>query len=167
MCASVETMLRVMPVHVMWVPGNHDLMSSWFLAQVLRAKFDVNDHFTLDDGPTPRKYHQFGKTLLGFVHGDELAGRDIAAIMATEKPKLWSATNHHEWHLGHFHHRKRTRWIDVDDNSGVISRILPSLSGRDSWHSRMGYTNAGPAADVYLWHSTRSFAGQFPVGTTV
>jgi hypothetical protein len=158
---AVELCAAVAPVDVVWVPGNHDPQTSYYLARVIRAYFREADHVTVDTGPAPRKYVRHGVCLLGLTHGSEEPHRDLPVIMAAEAPGLWAETTHREWLTGHKHKRKETRYIPHDTFNGVGVRILPSLCATDEWHYRKGYVGNNRAADAYLWHASEGYVGHF------
>lgn len=151
------------PVHVTWVPGNHDPDVSWYLAKTIEAWYRNNPNITVDATPTARKYIKYGMCLLGITHGNEEKHADLPTLMAQEAAQDWAATDggHREWHVGHLHKRKETRFIAGDTHVGVPVKILPSLSGTDAWHYRKGYVKAKRAADAYLWSFKDGYAGHF------
>lgn len=157
---SINFLLNIAPVEVVWVGGNHDRLSSWHLVHTLKAWFHKTQEVSVDDSPRPRKYVQYGKTLLGYAHGDQEKHLSLPNIMAGEEPHMWAATTFREWHLGHYHKRKETFHTGTDTFEGVIVRVLPSISGRDAWHARMGYMGLR-AADAFLFSKEHGPAGQF------
>jgi hypothetical protein len=148
------------PVQCVIVPGNHDLISTTFLGEVLSAQFEANPYVGLDDSLYPRKYVQHGSVLLGYCHGNTEKNSDLPMLMAKEQRHAWSQTTHHEWHIGHLHKSKETRYIAGDSHhGGVRIRILPSLSGTDYWHATKGYTGELRAAEAYLWSAGQGYLG--------
>jgi hypothetical protein len=147
------------PVQTVSIPGNHDQISAMFLSELLSAQFEGHEHVTVDTGLYPRKYVRHGKVLLGFAHGHEEKVTDLPLLMAKEQRTHWAATTHHEWHLGHLHKIKETRFTAGDSFQGVRVRILPSLSGTDAWHARRGYTGEPRAAELYLWSARDGYVG--------
>lgn len=164
-CESIRRAIlacrEVADVEVIWSPGNHDTTTSWYLVQVLAAYFHQDDHVHVDTSPNPRKYRQWGKTLIGYTHGRDERHQDLPLIMAKEQPELWSQTRYHVWHVGHYHKRKETRYNAGDTFNGVSVQVLPSLSGTDSWHASKGYVTPARAADAYLWSKPHGLAGFF------
>jgi hypothetical protein len=150
------------PVHILYIPGNHDWISSWWVCRFLEAYFHNTPAVTFDSGPSPRKYHEYGINLLGFTHGNEEPHRDLPAIMATEQGGAWGRTSVHDIFVGHFHKRRSIRWTDVDTIIGPTLRILPSISARDAWHHKKGFVNPQRAADIYFYSRDRGYAGHVP-----
>jgi hypothetical protein len=151
---GIDRLREVAPVEVVPVPGNHDAISIFHLARFLWAYYRNCPGVTVDVEPRSRKYVAYGCNLIGYTHGDQERAASLPAIMATEVPQLWAATQYHEWHLGHYHKKRETQFVSVDTHDGVTVRVLPSLSGRDEWHYSKGYTS-NRLAEAYLWsHAT-------------
>lgn len=164
-CRAVQNAIRqcleVAPVEVLFVPGNHDTHTSWYLVNVLGAYFHHNQDVVVDTQPMSRKYVHFGQNLLGFTHGNEEKHRDLPTLMASEVPDLWARSNCREWHLGHFHKAKQMDFVSLDTYGSVRVRVLPSLSGTDAWHFQKGYTSNLRAAEAYLWGQQQGYIGHF------
>lgn len=158
---AIEHCLTVAPVEGIWVGGNHDMETSWYLAHYLQAWFRNAAHVTIDAEPLTRKYREIGPTLLGFAHGNEEAHRDLPGLMASEAPEAWGRTRHRELHTGHFHKIKETHYVSADSFGPLVVRTLPSLSGTDLWHYRKGYTGSARAAEAYLWGHSDGYIGHF------
>lgn len=156
---AIERLLVVAPVKVIWVPGNHDPTTSLHLARMTAAWFRLSKDVCVDHSPNPRKYYQWGKTLLGFTHGNEEKKEILPSLMATEYPNGWAETICREWLCGH-EHRERT-WItkSTDTHQGTTVRVLRSLAGTDSWHHRKGFVNTTQSAEVYWYHNDTGYAG--------
>lgn len=139
-------------IDVIFVPGNHDENKGWFLAKVLEAYFQEAKDITIHVSPRSRHYYQWGQCLIGYTHGDKEKVSNLPLIMATEAKAIWSETKHHEWHLGHFHKQKEYQFVSVDEQTGVIVRHFPALSGTDAWHSKSGYIGNKRGCNACLWH---------------
>jgi len=148
---AIERCLSVAPVEVLWVPGNHDRHTSWFLTEWCAAVFRKNKHVNIDNSPGNRKYIQYGVNLLGYMHGDEVKHVDLPGLMAQEQKQRWADTQFRSWRLGHWHKRKETRYIAGDTCQGVEVRIFPSLCGTDSWHYSKGFIGNARMAECHLW----------------
>ena len=126
-------------VHVVVVPGNHDMSTMFMVGEILDAWFHNNEDVVIDNSPMLRKYFQWGKCGFQYTHGNEEKHGDLGLIFATEKPKLWADTVHRVAKLGHFHKSKTINYTSVDSYQGFQVQILPSLSGSDFWHNKKGY----------------------------
>lgn len=160
---AVERCLEVAPVKVIFVPGNHDRHTSWFMTEWLTALFGGNKSVEIDNGPRERKYHAYGVSLLGYVHGDEIKPADLPNLMAVESPAMWAASKFRSWRIGHFHRRKETRYNAGDTFQGVEVRVFPSLCGTDQWHFRKGFIGASRMAECHLWSESDGPVGHFIV----
>ncbi len=154
----VDLLMGIAPVHVLWVPGNHDWYTSWYLIKVLEAHYRHTRTVTVDSSEMPRKHIEYGVNLLGYTHGNDEKHSSLPAIMAGQWPQAWARTTHREWKLGHFHKVKETHYTAAETIDGVLVRILPSLTGTDSWHFKKGYVGGMRAAQAYLYSAKRGYA---------
>jgi hypothetical protein len=81
-------------------------------------------------------------------------------IMAQENPIEWAKTIYREFHLGHLHHKKETKFNTTNELQGVMVRYMSSLSGTDSWHHKKGYIGARKSAEAFLWDSEKGLQNQ-------
>lgn len=161
MVYALDRLAAIAPVEGVIVPGNHDRQSAFTLGRVLEAWYRNTDRVTIDCSPRLRKYKRYGVNLIGYTHGSEEKPADLPLIMATEVPDLWAETHHREWHTGHFHKSKETRYTAGDSFNGVRHRILPALCSADAWHASKGYVGERRAAEGYLWSHENGYAGHF------
>lgn len=138
---------EVAPVTCLMVPGNHDTDSTFTLGDSLECWFRDDPSVTIDNRPAPRKYHQHGKVMLLFTHGDKGKRADYPLLMATEQPDMFGQTRFREIHTGHFHQTK------VEEKHGIRVRILPSMTATDAWHSENMYVGNLRATEAFVWDS--------------
>jgi hypothetical protein len=158
---AIQRCSGLAPVVVKIIPGNHDRLTAFHVGDVLAASFAHDPSVTVDNSPTLRKYHRYGPTLLGWTHGSEEKAADLPLIMAQEQAKAWSETEHREWHVGHLHKAKETRYTAGDSFNGVRVRILPSLCGPDAWHYQKGFVHERRACEAYLFSRSKGYAGHY------
>jgi len=158
--STINKLAAIAPVRVVMVAGNHDNQTIFYLGRVLEAYYRNTDLVSLDNSPFQRKYHRYGINLIGFTHGNEEKHQDLGLIMATEQPDLWAATRFRQIHLGHFHSRKTTKYVDVQEFQGFQVRILPSLSSSDKWHNTKGYISIKSAV-AFLYDKENGMIGEF------
>ena len=142
-------------VDVVVIPGNHDFERSYYMGAYLDAWYRNDDQVDVDNSATPRKYYRFGEVLLGLTHGSEEKESSLPMIMANDilsKPH-WSETTYHEWHLGHQHRKKETKYVATNEDLGVTIRHLSSLTGTEEWHHKKGYVGQIKAADAFVWNA--------------
>ncbi len=97
---------EVAEVEVLWVPGNHDQSTSWYLTEMLRQLFRDTNRVTVDNSFMTRKYRLYGISLVGYDHGEGMALEKLPLIMATEKPDLWAKSVYRHYRVGHFTRRR-------------------------------------------------------------
>lgn len=146
---------------VIWVPGNHDPQTSYFMCRIIKAAFHGDKRVQVDVDPNPRKYVRYGCNLIGYTHGDEEPHVSLPTIMAGECPECWAATTHREWHLGHFHKKKETQFLAGDTFGAVSVKIIPSICGTDAWHYRKGYVCGDRVAEAFLFNKHTGLTATF------
>jgi len=150
----IDTLREIAPVEVLVVPGNHDTVSLFHMGYVIDAWYNNCKEVTVQNSPKVRKYKEYGKSLIGFVHGDsnkDPKQTDLPLIMAQENPEAWARTEHREWHLGHWHIKRETKFTSADTFNGVIVKVIPSLVAADQWHYQKGFVSRRRTAEAYIW----------------
>lgn len=140
-------------VKVVVVPGNHDHNATWHLGDSLEVYFSKYSDVEVDNHPCPRKYHQFGQTLIMYTHGDKGKLKDLPLLMAAEKSILFGATKFHEIHTGHIH------TLRVDEQHGIRVRTLSALCPPDAWHSENGYVGNLRSSEAFMWDEKEGLIG--------
>lgn len=161
--AAVRLLRDVAPVRVVGVPGNHDRNAVFHLCEVLSAHYENCPDVTVDESLLPIKYHQFGKCMLMFTHGNEEKHSDLPLLMATDQPRMWGDTVYREAHVGHRHQTKKTTFtIDTDEFHGIRVRIIPALCPTDSWHRLRGYTMNLRGGEAFVWDAQAGLIDNVP-----
>ncbi len=153
MTEAIERLRLIAPVVVYIVPGNHDTQAAWHLGDSLECYFHSTPDVTIHNEPTMRKYHQHGKVMLMWTHGDKGRLPDYPLMMAIEQPEMFGATLYREAHTGDKHH------LRVQEHHGVRVRISPALCAPDAWHSENHYVGAQRAAEAFVWHADEGLVG--------
>jgi hypothetical protein len=154
---TAEEASQLADVDILVVSGNHDKEKAFCLGEVLGARFYNNHNINVINDPDVYSYYRWGKTLLGFVHGEnytQLSKRQqLPAMMATDRPIDWAETVWREFHLGHFHSETEDVWKyrTTEHIRETAVRVLPSLSSTDSWHREQGYASV-LAAECHMYH---------------
>lgn len=151
----------VADVDVLIIAGNHDRASCFYAGEFLYAWYRNNENVTIENEPTLRKYYRYGKTLIGFTHGSEERQDSLPLLMAREAKEDWSKCDFHEFHVGHLHKKKLTKYIAGDTFNGVIVRILESLTASDFWHYSKGYVKGIRAAVCIVYNKDVGYIGEF------
>jgi hypothetical protein len=119
-------------LHVVYVPGNHDRLSSFHLAHALsQAIRDPRVKWHVDY--SERKVLTCGTNFFAFEHGD-VNTKNSLMVYATENPEAWGNTKYRTLYTGHYHKKKTIEYIMEDEQTGFSIKILPSLSKTDYWH---------------------------------
>lgn len=152
----IDRLRQYAPVHVLWIPGNHDTESSFHLCHSLYCWYHNCDNVFVDTSPTYRKVFQYGNTLLAFTHGHlESKGVNAPLSMAVEWPLLWAQTKYREIHKGHWHH------VQVKEDQTVMERILSTLVALDDYHKHKGYNHLRQAM-AFEWSFDAGMKTQLP-----
>lgn len=154
---AVEALRELAPVEVLYVPGNHDEMMSFFATLHLDAYFKALEDVIVDTSPTRRKYRRYGNSLIGFAHGKDERKR-IEKLMQVEAASDWGETRYHEFHLGDLHHE------EAREDGGIIFRRISAITATDAWHAKMGYVGPLRRAQAFVWDRERGLETIINVG---
>lgn len=162
LCIDMINMLtQIAPVDVVIIPGNHDTERAFYLGDSLECWFNNAKNVTVNNGAKSRKYYKFGNTLIGMTHGYSEKLEKLPLIMPLEQPNLWAETKFHEWQTGDKHHKKEIKTsIREDEGTGVMVRILRSLSANDTWHCESGYVGQIRGAEAFIRHQENGLVAQ-------
>ena len=150
----VEQLRTIAPVKTFYTASNHDQMTAYYAIRYLSAWFKNDEFVDIDFSATPRKYVQYGSTLLGFGHGDK-EGREslskdkasrLASCMPLEARELWGQTYFHEFHAAHLHSEQM-----IQEINGVIVRRTSSPTGSDTFHSEYAWLGAVRKVQTFIW----------------
>jgi hypothetical protein len=132
---ALEMLLTIADVHFTFNPSNHDYISGFFLADVIKTHFRNCKNITFDCSISHRKYFKYHNNLIGTTHGDGAKMTDLPLLMAGESSD-WSSVKFRYIYTHHVHHK-----TSKDFQANVTVESLRSPSGTDSWHDRNGYTS--------------------------
>lgn len=120
-------------VRLIVIPGNHDSTVSLFVGKYIEAFFRNCSNVVVDSSPKSRKYYGYGKTLIGFDHGDETKLKALPLLIMRENQATISNYKFQEILTGHLHGEQ------VKEEAGVKVRVAPALCANDRWHARRGF----------------------------
>ena len=152
---AVSLLLPIAPVKFIWVPGNHDPQTSWWMLRELAAYYRNDERVTVDTSPKPRKVERYGVNLIWFVHGCDLAAKNekaLPGLFASEAAELWEPGQYREIHRGHTHKKQELWFTGVETYGGVVVRTIPSLVGTDAWHFGKGFVETSKTAQFFVWN---------------
>jgi predicted phosphodiesterase len=144
MVEFIDILRQVANVEIVLAAGNHDFKLSHALLQFLGAYYRNANDVNVLESHRFRQYFTYGKTLMGFTHGDGAKHSDLPLLMANESPAEWATCPNKVFFTGHLHHEV------VKDYNGVRVFQMPSLSGSDRWHHNHGYEGSVRALHAYV-----------------
>lgn len=124
--------MYVSELHIVYIPGNHDRLSSYHLAHAL-SKAVREENIAWHVEYAERKVFIDETNFFAFEHGDSNTKNSLL-LYATENPEEWGKTRYRTLYTGHYHKKKTIEYITEDEYSGFSIKIIPSLSKTDYWH---------------------------------
>jgi hypothetical protein len=151
-CQGVDFLADIAPVYIPIIPGNHDRQKSFYLGDVLEARYENNKNVTIDNSAAPRKYFQYHNSMIGFTHGRASSEGEqrLLLLMPQEQPQMFAQTKYREWHCGDIHHKRKIKIRDEEDFSGIVLRYMRTMKGTDEWENERGYRGV-KGAEAYVW----------------
>lgn len=145
MCETIQLIKATCDtLHIIYIPGNHDRLSSFHLLHALSQSFKKWKDIIFDIDYTERKVKTYGNSMLCFEHGDVRGNNPL--VYATEFPLDWGITKFRKLYLGHLHFKRTKEYITENEMHGFTTKILPSLSSTDYWHYHKKYTGSKKSA---------------------
>lgn len=150
------------PVTVLMVEGNHDKILSKALRRMLLIVFAKHKNVTVLERYTPRQFHRYGDTLLGFAHGDANRQR-MVDMMAVECGNLglWDGAKCREFHVGHIHHetaKQKVLW-GAEALQGTVVRSHIALTPSDQYHSDNAWGGGASGMSDWYYHHKGAMIG--------
>lgn len=139
---------------VVYVPGNHDRLSSYHLAHAISKSFTGATNIKFHVEYAERKVITFGDNFFAFEHGD-VKSKNTPLVYATEFPKEWGETKYRTCYTGHWHKKRVTEFVSEDETHGFAIKILPSLSRSDYWHYHSKFIGSKRQAVMELHDETK------------
>lgn len=125
-------------VRIIYEPGNHDPSSAIFMMALLASSYENEPRVSVDTSVMPFRYFQFGKNMIATNHGDKIAIRDMASVIAADQPKMWGETEHRYCWLGHVHHHQSIE-TKGKELRGITVETFQVLAPRDAHAAGQGY----------------------------
>jgi hypothetical protein len=133
---------------VVYIPGNHDRLSSYHLVHALSKSID-SEQIEWDIEYSERKVHVWGNNFNAFEHGDAVS-KNTPIVYATEFAIEWGNTKNRTLFTGHFHQNRKVEYITTNETAGFIHKTLPSLSKTDYYHYHNKYVGNRRSAKLEL-----------------
>ena len=147
-------------LHVVYLPGNHDRLSSYHMAHALSKVFEADSNIIFDAEYSERKVVCYGSNFFGFEHGD-VGTKNTPLVYATEFAGEWGSTVYRTCYTGHFHRKKTMEYITEDETHGFAIKQLPSLSRSDYWHYHNKFTGSKRQAIMEVHDMDKGKVGEF------
>jgi hypothetical protein len=135
---------------IVYIPGNHDRLSSFHLAHALSKSIKDQD-ITWDIEYSERKVHTWHSNFNAFEHGD-VPAKNTPLVYATEYAMEWGTTRNRTLFTGHFHQNRKVEYITNSENTGFIHKTLPSLCKTDYYHYHNKYVGNKRSGKIELQH---------------
>ena len=145
-------------LEVVFVPGNHDRLSSYHLAHALSKAINI-DNVTFNVEPSERKVITWGNNFFAFEHGD-VNTKNSPMVYAFEFPQDWGVTKYRTLYTGHYHLKRTSTFITEDEVNGFAIKIMPSLSRTDYWHYHNKFVGSKRAAIMDIHEKYNGKAGE-------
>ncbi len=150
---------RCETLHIMFIPGNHDRLSSYHLVHAL-SKAVQEDGIVWHADYAERKVLTFNNNFFAFEHGD-VNTKNSLLVYATEFSEEWGNTKFRTLYTGHYHKKKTVEYITEDEVTGFSIKIIPSLSKTDYWHYHNKFIGSKRAALIEVHDYDNGKIGEF------
>ena len=137
---------------VVYVPGNHDRLSSFHLCHALSQSIESKE-IEWDISYEERKVHVWHNNFNAFEHGDK-PSKNTPLVYATEYPKEWGDTVNRTLFTGHFHTERKVEYMSTAETTGFIHKTLPSIGNTDYYHYHNKYVGNRRSGKLELQHPT-------------
>lgn len=116
-------------IHYMYLAGNHDRTTGYFLAKCLQL---ANPDIDFDITPNPQKAIHVGNVLIGLTHGD-MPKYNKGTWIINDFRKEFGQSHFVEEHCGHIHTEEAKIY------NGIVVRSLLAQCGNSYWEHQQGY----------------------------
>ncbi len=160
-CQAVTTLSHfAQNVEVVFVPGNHDRLSSFHLLHAVKQVFREWGTVTFNIDYAERKVLKYGENMLCFEHGD-VSAKNNPLVFAVEFPEQWGTCGHRMLYTGHYHGRKTKEFVTENEEHGFITRIIPALTSSDYYHYHNKYVGNKRSAILHLHDQEKGLISEF------
>ena len=147
-----EAAKRAQKVDMYLMPGNHDYHTTIAATDTLRAAYEKTPRIHIHDTLSGMNCMAFGKTMLTFSHGEEVAPRMMQAAVSSRFSKEWGETEFRYSHHGHIHKSKRGGYIvGRDEVPGLIVEHHSILPPPDAWAASKCFSSQRATEVVDYW----------------
>jgi hypothetical protein len=148
--AAIQLLLDyVNNIEVIFIPGNHDRLSSYHLLHAISLMFNT-PRVTFDITYEERKVRKYGSNMLCFEHGDVTTKND-ALVYASDYSEIWGEAKYRYMYTGDKHHQKESEFRTKQENYGYVKKMVSSLTNKDyyTYHNKFGGSMRSTCLDVF------------------
>lgn len=161
MCKAIQFLKRyTRKLKVVYIPGNHDRLSSFHLLHALSQYFRLHTDIEFITDFQERRVFTYGVNMLAFEHGD-ISAKNNPLVFATEYPKEWGETKYRTLYTGHYHSRKTKEFVTENEDNGFVTRIIPALTGSDYYHYHNKYVGSRRSAILHIHDKYNGLVTEF------
>lgn len=162
---TVCEVLRIMrmftsELEVVYIPGNHDRLSSFHLLHAVSQAFTKEPGITFHVDYKERRAITYGKNFFGVEHGDVTA-KNNPLVYATEFYKEWGNTIYRTLYTGHYHFGKTKEYITENGENGFVTKVIPALTASDYYHEHNKYIGSRRSALIHLHDKDKGLVSEF------
>jgi hypothetical protein len=147
-------------LEVVFIPGNHDRLSSFHLIHAVSQVFKLTPEIVFNTTYKERKVVMYNDNMIAIEHGD-VSSKNNPLVFATEFPKEWGFSKHRFLYTGHYHGRKTKEVITENEEQGFITRIIPALTSSDYYHYHNKWTGNQRAAIIHIHEANKGLISEF------
>jgi hypothetical protein len=161
LCRAIQLLKgHCLELEVIFVPGNHDRLSSFHLVHAASKSFTGIAGVSFDIEYAERKVKTYGLNMIATEHGD-IKAKNNPLVFAVEFPDQWGKTVHRMLYTGHLHGRKTAEFITENEQHGFTTRIIPALTSSDYYHYHNKYTGNKRTAIMHIHHPEQGLISEF------
>lgn len=148
-------------VRVPVIRGNHDDDKTFYLGFTLELLYENDKNVKVDNQRTNRKYYKYGKSIIGFAHGNFEKRKidEFPARAMIENKNDMSDVDRIEMFLGDIHHKQENKFMRTKDWPGVTMRFLRSIGTTDLYHHDNGYVGIPKTAEGFTFDYEKGLEG--------
>lgn len=147
-------------LEVVFIPGNHDRLSSFHLIHAVSQVFKLSPEIIFNTTYKERKVVMYYDNMIALEHGD-VSSKNNPLVFATDFPKEWGSSKHRFLYTGHYHGRKTKEVITENEEQGFITRIIPALTSSDYYHYHNKWTGNQRAAIIHIHEANKGLISEF------
>jgi hypothetical protein len=147
-------------LEVVFIPGNHDRLSSFHLIHAVSQVFKMTPEIIFNTSYKERKVTMYYDNMIALEHGD-ISSKNNPLVYAVEFPEEWGKSTHRILYTGHYHGRKTKEVITENEEQGFVTRIIPALTSSDYYHYHNKWTGNQRAAIIHIHEKTKGLVAEF------